>query len=129
MISRLRDLYRGILWLAVLSAVVLPVVVSTQPASYTDGLTLSVVLTAAFFIVVGAVSWLGMAVRRRRAVQVGETPVLTASLRQALVAGIVVVSLLILQLIRVITPVDAALLALLGIVVDLYLGSRKDALL
>lgn len=123
--KQLRDLYRGLQWLSGLSAFGLPIVLATQPASYTDGLLLSVVLASTFFVVVGVASWLGVLIRRRREAQTGERYLLTTALRQALVLGVAAILLLVLQLLRVITAVDAVLVLVLAVVVDLYLGSRK----
>ena len=127
MTHRLEDLYKGVLWLGALATAALVLVVTMQPASYTDGLMLSLVLASAFFVVCSAVTWVGVAFRRRKLMQVGDTYVLQTSLRQGVIAGSTTVILLILQLLRVISSIDAFLLIGLAIVIELFLGSRKAA--
>ena len=122
--NRLRDLLRGIRWLGLLSFIVLLLVVLTQPASYSDGFTLSVVMASTFFIVVATVAQLGILLRQRRAMNSGDAYVLRTSVRQGAIAGVTVVLLLVLQLLRVVAVIDIVLIAVLAVVAELYLSSR-----
>ncbi len=123
--NQLQDLYRGIRWLGGLSLIILPLVFLTQPASYGDGFTLSVVFASAFFGVLALVSWIGVVLRTRGQARTGNAHILQASLRQGLLSSVTVILLLLLQLLRVAGPLDAVLVIVLAIVVELYLGTRK----
>jgi hypothetical protein len=125
--SRVHELYRGLVWLGLVSSLVLPTIVLTQPARYDDGLLLSVALVAVLFLTSAGVAWLSVQLRRPRRAEVGETVIIRTAVRGGLLAGGGAVSLLILQLLRVITPIDAALIGVFVIVFDLYLASRKAA--
>ena len=127
MIHRLEDLYKGLLWLGGLAVAALVIVISTQPASYSDGLMLSVVLVGVFFVICSIVAWVGVNLRKKKTMQVGDSYVLQTSLRQGLIAGSTTVILLVLQLLRVISSIDAILLIGLAVVIELFLGSRKAA--
>ena len=125
--NRLMDLYRGVRWLGLLSLAILPLVFLTQPASYNDGFTLSVVLVSVFFVVLALVSSVGLAIRNRARLRTGSAYVLQTSLRQGFITAATVVLLLVLQLLRVVGVLDAILVAVLAIVMELYLGTRKAA--
>lgn len=123
--SRTRELYRGILWLGVVSAITLPLIVLTQPARYDDGLMLSVVLVGILFLTAATIAWLAVQLGLSRRVELGETVIIQSAVRFGLVAGAGTVGALILQLLRVITPIDGLLIAVFVIVLDLYLASRS----
>ncbi len=125
--TRLRDVYRSTLWLGMAAAVALPVMVMTQAASFNDGLLLSGLLTGCFFVVLAAVAGLGVFVRQRQELNRGEGFVYGASLRQGALVGAVVVTLLVLQLLRVVTLIDTLLFVGLTVMIELYLGSRAEA--
>ena len=125
--TKLRDIYRSVFWLGLAGVVVLPAIIVTQPASFSDGLLLSVVLTSSFFVVLLLITSCGVWVRQRQELHRGESYVVGTSLRQGLLAGSLVVVLLVLQLLRVVTVVDAALFIGLVIMIELYLASRAEA--
>lgn len=127
MIKQFEDLFSGLRWIGGISLAILVLIIATQPASYTDGLTLSAVFVSLFFVVAGIVSWVGVYLRRRNELKTGYPYVLRTSLRQGLLSGATVVALLLLQLLRVISIIDIVFIVLLAIVTELYLSSRKVA--
>lgn len=123
--SRARELYRGILWLGVVSAITLPLIVLTQPARYDDGVLLSIVLLGVLFLTSALVAWLAVQLGIGRRVEIGETVIIQSAVRRGLVVGAGAVTALVLQLLRVITPIDGLLIAVFVLVLDLYLASRS----
>jgi len=123
--KRLEDLYRSLRWISGLSVGILAIIVSTQPAAYNDGLTLSAVFLSLFFITAGFVAWLGYTLRRKNELTTGYPYILRTSLRQGIIAGATVVALLLLQLLRVMVAIDIVFIVLLAAVIELYLGARK----
>ena len=124
--TKLQEAYRGIVWTGLVSAIAVPLVIITQPASFRDGLLLSVLLAGVFFLVASCVAGFGVWLRKRREMDLGEGYVFGSSLRQGALAGGAVVTLLILQLIRVVTLIDALLFAGLVVIIELYLASRTE---
>lgn len=125
--TKLRDVYRSTLWLGLIGAAALPLIVLTQAASFHDGLLLSGLLTSCFFVVLAVIAGFGVWARQRHELNRGERFVYGASLRQGALAGAVLVTLLVLQLLRVVTLVDTLLFIGLAVMVELYLGSRTEA--
>ena len=125
--TKLRDAYRGFLWLGLAGAVALPVVVITQPPSFQDGLLLSVLLVSVFFLVASLVAGCGVWFRHRQELNRGEGYVFVTSLRQGALAGAATVTLLLLQLLRVVTPIDTLLFVGLAVMIELYFGSRTES--
>ncbi len=120
-----RELYNGVLWLGAGSVVALPAVVITQSASLSDGLSLSVILVSIFFLAVSCIAWLGVVWRAKSELHAGERYVYGTSLRQGTLVGATIVALLLLQLIRIITLIDALILVALAVVLELYFASRR----